>query len=279
MNDNKFMNFFKFSLLLFVYTFSLNASATKIKVIIYHEQVIEDNESEDQALKKALERSKDKALLEAGVIEHHQSYFYTTLSEGNGVVNSRSFYQSYSELDGNILSTEILKKNRKKKRGISYIILKVRVTIIKYRTKNDPTFVADFNGIKKVYQDSSCINFKIEPNHDCYLTIFYLTDDKTQILFPVKENETSDDRLHNKIFNKGEIIPINWICTSLNGKKIEEGSLICVITKRYVPFYERKKEESFSINTSRIDFFEWLSLIERNEKKLKEFPITIITKE
>ena len=273
------MTFIKFFLLLFVYTFSINASATKIEVIINHDQVIEDNESEDEALNKAIQRSKDKALLQAGVIERHQSYFYTTVSEDNGKVDSRSFYQSYSELDGNIFSTEILKNNRRKKRGIWYLIVKVKFIIVKYRTINDPTFIADFNGIKKVYQDSSCINFKIDPNQDCYLTIFYLTDDETQIVYPIKESETSDDRLHNRVFNKGEIITIDWICTVLKGKKIEEGSLICIITKRYIPFYERKKKGEFSINTSRGDFFEWLSMTERDEKKLKEFPITIVTKE
>ena len=139
--------------------------------------------------------------------------------------------------------------------------------------------VADFDGIKKVYQDSSCIKFKIDPNQDCYLTIFYITDDETQILYPIPADEIRDDRSHNRLFKKGETVPIDWICTALKGKNIEEGSLICVMTKQDIPFYERKKEHELSTQTSRDNFLKWLSVIERDKKNLKEFAITIIPKD
>lgn len=279
MDTNKLITFIKFSFLLFVFTLSTYASSQEVEVVVRVKEVIEDDESEDEVFERALKRSKDEALIKAGVIERHQSYFYTSISEKNGDINEQMHYKIYSELDGNILSSEVLKKERKKIDKIWHLILKVKIVIIKYQTIKDPTFVADFDGIKKVYQDSSCIKFKIDPNQDCFLTIFYLTDEETQILYPTTSEETRDTRLHNRLFKKGEIVPINWICTALKGKHIEHGSLICVMTKEYIPFYEREKNHQFSTQTSRDDFLKWISVIERNKKNLKEFSITIVPKE
>ena len=178
----------KIKIVLFLLLFGANI-LTAQKIIDIQESkgiaFISGDTSPNQAKKKALNEAKINALKAAGIGENIKSFELLYSSQAGK--DYQQFFSSniQSEMQGNILSYEIIKQETIQKSELElYAEVTISASVIKYETKPDIKFDVNIEGIKAVYNNEEVLEFTINTSQLSYLTIFNITDTEASVFFP-----------------------------------------------------------------------------------------------
>jgi hypothetical protein len=216
------------------------------------------------AKEQALNEAKLNALRKANISEEINSNETFLTSEIDG--SQQDFYTSdfYSNFKGAVKSFEIISETIiPTDLGIRIETI-IRAKVIKYKTVEDPNFMIDIDGIKGSYNAGNLLEFKVVSSKNCYLTVFWIDQLETGILFP-NERESDSELISNKTY----VFPMNntYEITLQHSKLNKETNrLLFVFTKKQIPF----------VNTSnsilnKKDIFSWVNSIEPSERKIRSF--------
>jgi hypothetical protein len=225
-----FKLYMKYFIVILLFIFSLNLFSQK-KVKIEFKYPLSDNVSFDVGKEIAIQKAKEEALRKGGIGENIKSF--STLSKTQNNKDFKSIFSSdiFAEITGFCEITEWIKYPEKffnEEENAYYINLSFMAKISKYDSKPDPQFVMQVEGLKVGYKSNNDnnqennLNLRIIPSMDCYLKIFYLTDDKTSIVYPIETTERVSQNPEFKdeilIANKEKLV--NYI-EPVTDKKIE----------------------------------------------------------
>ena len=270
------MKFFMI-LIVILFTFLVYADNNEIKVkcavgLAY----ITGNKTPDQAWGEALNNAKLDALNKADIPITVSSNVYMADTEIDDKYSEIFSSTITTETKGNVINYEIVNEKRDlDDSGVFYVKIEINATVLKYESKPDLSFIAEIKGIDVVYEHDEPIEFTLEPMQDMYLKIFYISDEGSWLMFPIKG--WHDDIL----FNKNEIYEApfsnkidNYTATAL--KPIEIGRLIIVITKNNIPYIDLKSDpDGYLTQTEAEDILSWIYKIEPGDRDVSYFPLTI----
>ena len=174
-------------LILFLFIFNLFSFSQEIIIDVKQVQgvsYISGNTSPIAAKEQALNEAKLNALRKANISEEIISNETFLTSESDG--NFQDFYSSdfYSNFKGAIKSFEITSDRMiAVELGIKRVIT-INAKVIKYKTVEDSNFIIDIDGIKGSYNAGKFLEFKVVSSKKCYLTIFWIDESGSDVLFP-----------------------------------------------------------------------------------------------
>lgn len=233
------------------------------RVEVSQKVYISNTDSYDTALKKALNDAKSKALTKAGVTEYLSEYTRLFTSESNDNITEVFNSDLLIHLGGAIEKWDYKTEPEMKfdsEMGSSYIEFEIWAKVKKYKSKPDPTFKARVSGLETSYRNKDPIEFSVYPFQDCYLTVFYISENKAQIVFPYN--------LQQKTFIQGNTkMDIDYLEANAD-VEFDHGRLISVITSELYPFeFAKSDEDGYLTNTSVEDVFKWILTIEPSNRK------------
>lgn len=167
-----------------------------------------------------------------------------------------------NEVSGEIVEFIILEEGDVKSdvRSVETIFYCVANVKVKKGIKSDPNFVANIEGIKKVYYENDMLEFSINAHQNCYLKIFLLTDFGTgYLIYPnamEKSVQFEKDRIYSFPLNKNS----EYVISKDTEQLIEVNRLVFVFTKEEKVFYDSM--------TSKTEIEQWIASIPNNEKFL-----------
>jgi hypothetical protein len=255
-------------------------------VTINYTHHLSETISLEEGKKIAIQKAKEDALRKAGIGENIKSF--STLSRSQSKQDFNSVFSSdiFSNITGFCEIVEWIKKPERtfnKELNSDCIYLSFRAKIKKYDSKPDPQFVVQIKGLQAGYKSNNDNNqennvrLKITPSLDCFLKIFYMTENEAQLVFPIEteNNEELPSEFRNEILIKNQEKSINYI-EPFTQKEVEFGKLIFVITKKdySYPFAELD-QDGYYTKTFSDKVFEWYMSIEPEEKNIiyKQFSI------
>lgn len=225
--------------------------------------------SPNEATKRAIAEAKINALKKAGIGENIKSYEMLYSTENNK--DYQQFFSSnvQTEIQGNILSYEVVKAETLKKSDLEfYIEVTLNASVVKYETKADVTFDVNIDGIKAVYNNDALLQFSVTCSQLAYLTIFNITDTEASVFFPnpyEKNNELSPLVVHDFPSTKIDY----QLHTDLQEK--ESNRLIFVFTKKPIPFIRMNED----LITSEEAIFNWIYSIMPDQRNVQYFSLLI----
>lgn len=207
---------------------------------------IQGDISENKARENALNEAKKNALQKAHITEHINAYEQLFSSQVNN--DFAQFFSSdlHSEIQGAVASFNIvdeLKSIHPTTNQIVYTVV-IDAEVIKYDTKADYSFRVQVDSIQPLYKNADKLTFTVAATHDCYLTIFNITDHDASVLFPncietdqfvPKEEKLSFPRKKNKLDYMLE-----------TERKSEMNRLIFVFTKQRIPYLAASGDEQLT---------------------------------
>lgn len=265
MNKNKLQ-------ILFIFYFFLNVGYAQEIIEIRHSKgtaFISGNISPNQAKKNALNDAKMNALRAAGISETVRSF--QTLYTNQKNKDYQQFFSNniQSEMQGNILSYEIIGEQTIKKSEIELLVeVTINASVVKYETKPDINFDANISGIDAVYNNEDVLEFSIKTTQLSYLTIFCITDSEASVFFP-NSFETENKLLPTKVYD----FPFGDVEYALviDTKKQEINRLLFVITKSYIPFIKMNE----NLITTEESIFNWIYSIMPDQRDVEYYNIII----
>ena len=224
--------------------------------------------SPNEASKRALNEAKINALKAAGIGENIKSFelLYTS-DTGN---DYQQFFNSniLSEMQGNILSYEVVKEETIKKSELElYTEVTINASVIKYETKPDINFDVNIQGIKAVYNNNDPLKFNIKTSQLSFLTIFNITDTEASVFFP-NSYETKNELLP-LVFHHFPSKSLYSLETDL--KERETSRLLFVFTKTYIPFIKMNEDQI----TSEDAIFNWIYSIMPDQRNVQYYSLII----
>lgn len=267
------------SFTIIIFTFNSFILFSQKKVTAYHKEYCSEDITQKQCKQRALKNAKLEALRKAGVGETIQST--STLSRNQNDEKFESYFSNdiLINIGGAIKSWEYVlnpQKGYDEKINQFYFELSINAKIIKFKSKPDPQFEAQIEGIKGSYKSSTNnkdnFEFSVTTSIDCYMKIFYVNDSEAQILYPVRVAEHAEaiKNATNKLIKaKQPFKNIDYI-TPFSEKEKELGKLIFIFTKDefFYPF-SKANENGHYIRTSTDKIFEWYMKIEPENKIIK----------
>ena len=272
---NIFCFFFRINYLTVILFFFIKINlAHGQKEIIKYKYYIDDNISYNKALLNAIAESKTEALKKAGLSENISNYTALISSESKDDFTEFFRAEILVSINGAIKDWKYLsppKKGYDAKIDQFYIDLHIETKVLKYHTKPDPKFAAKIDGLKTSYisGDDKPLDLKIIPYQNCYLKVFYISDSKAQVIYPIetKEGVEKPKVFENNQLIKEQVFKIDYLYPETE-KENEFGKFIIVITKENIPYSASKvDDQGFYTNTSIEDIFEWILSIEPNNRK------------
>ena len=234
---------------------------------------ISDNESYKSTLERGLKAAKSEALTKAGVTEHISEYTNIITSEINDNISEVFNSDLLTHLSGSIKEWNYTINPTKKfdsEKQLFFIEFEILAKVKKYKSKPDPTFKAKIEGLKGSYIDADRIEFSIYPFKECYLNIFYISDNEANILFPYELTQET-------LIKADEKTIIDYLIAEAI-KDNESGRLITVITKEFYPYDSAyKNDDGFETITTVDDVFKWILDIEP-ENRTEYYHQFVITK-
>lgn len=253
------------------------------KVIIAERYEISDFDSFNGSIKKAISMAKSKALRKAGISENIQNYTSLLIAETKDDFSELFRDELLISINGTVKEWKHISPPQKgydPETDHFYIDLNIEAKVMKYKTKPDPSFVAKIEGLKSSYisGDENPIDLKIKPYQNCYLKVFYISDEEAQLLYPIetKTGESKPREFENKELVSNQAFGINYLYPETK-KQTEFGKLIIVITKESIPYTKAKLDaQGFYTSTTVEDIFEWILTIEPENRKeyYEQFVIT-----
>ena len=233
---------------------------------------ISDNESFDIAYNRVVNDLKADALRKAGVEERIMEFSTLSISE-RGEQISEVFYSNFlSTINGTIKNLQVTEIVQGYDEALEcyYFEVDAKVKVKKYKTKTDPKFKCEVNGLKSNYANEETIEFSVKPFMDSYVTIFYIGEDEASRIFPFENQDNLIHKDTDKKFNQfGAYTEHNF----------ETGRILIVITKEKIPYIcTIKDEQGYLVNTSVDEIFNWLLLIEPDQRSQSYHEVGILTK-
>ena len=226
--------------------------------------------SPNEAKKKAINEAKINALKAAGISENIKTFELLYTSESDK--DYQQFFSSniQSEMQGNILSYQIIKEETIQKNELElYLEVTISASVIKYETTPDVTFDVNIQGIKAVYNNNELLKFNIKTSQHSFLTIFNITDTEASVFFP-NSYETKNE-LSPLVFHKFPSKLIDYeLTTDLKDK--ETNRLLFVFTKTYIPFIKMDK----NLITSEDNIFNWIYSIKPDQRNVQYYSLIIL---
>jgi hypothetical protein len=246
-----------------------NAQNVRVSQKVY----ISDNDTYNSALEKGLKAAKSEALVKAGVTEYISEYTMLLTSEVNENINEVFNSDLLIHLGGSIKEWDYIVNPIKKfdsEKQLFFIEFEIKAKVKKYKSRPDPSFKAKIEGLKGSYIDGDRIEFSIYPFKECYLNIFYISDNEANILFPYELSQETLIKADDKKI-------IDYLVAEAI-KDNESGRLITVITKEYYPYDSAKKNnDGYETITTVEGVFQWILDIEP-ENRTEYYHQFIITK-
>ncbi len=217
--------------------------------------------SPKQAKDLAIIEAKTEALRVAGVGETVSSSKVLITTEGNQKVEQLFNNIATVELSGAITSykvdTIIEQKNEFNQ---TYYEAVINAEVIKYKTKPDPSFNIQIEGIDKVYNKGNDLKFECIPHMDGYLKIFQIANNYAGLLYPNEYEKT------NLLVKEQQIkFPIKkGLAYTLDDA--ESNTLVFVFTKKNIPFTGNQTIESIT---------EWIYKISPDERQVQSFSFVV----
>ena len=230
--------------------------------------ILSNNETLNYGRESALNNAKINALNKAGIAEDISSYNLLYRQGNNGDFQEIFDSQFQSEIKGAIKSYEIIDEKRSTNEFENFVIeITINAKVIKYNKNSDPSFTSKIDGILPVYNHESTLEFSLISSQDFYLTIFYINDDKSGLLYPNSQEES-------KLFNAEKIynFPYNSYYDLETEKKEETNRLIFVFTKEDYKFTTQNTDGL----TSRDEIFEWIYSISPDRRTMNHYSFTIL---
>jgi hypothetical protein len=253
--------FYQLGLFLFLFLCLISESISQTKKhfeLVEGTYFLSDEISPNQAKGLAIEEAKKNALRKAGVIENISENSILWQSQDLNSVKSNFSSFSTIELQGAIsnytVDTIIQLENELGK--IQYKAI-INADVILYRTKSDPTFDFNLNGISDIYKSTELVSFSIETSTDGFLHIFQFEDKTASLIFP-NRYETSNQLLSKKIIKFPTNPAIVYSLDSSQKGKIV--TLIFVYTKINVAFKGKETAE---------DIWRWVYGISPDARRVK----------
>lgn len=236
------------------------------------EQSWSNNESFNEAYKKAIQEAKVEALRISGVKENIQSFSRLYTSEDNTGFSEIFESDILTDISGRIVKWSVSEPIKTCNDDISFISFDVEAKVKKYKTKRDLQFVARvYPEPKEFYESEEGVDFSLIPRQDCFVKIFYISETSEQLVYPLenvdKKIEQKNKYLLNKKWIKDRSHDISWLTAMKDGKNVEKGRIIIVLTKKDIPFEFTKPDEDgwFSVTNSE-DIFKWILNIEKEDR-------------
>ncbi len=201
----------------------------------------------EQTKIKAIEEAKREALVKAGVSETVTFTDYSYQFDDNE--KFKEIFQAISSIEtgGEIVVDSVLRETRSfNEFGNMVIEVEIEATVYQHKTKADPKFLIEVEGVDEVYNNEDYLQFKFTPQQDGFLKIFNITDEETSLLYPYKDpkNKNLNDN-PDKLFTKRvtEQFPVHpafkdgyYLEISKPEKTQEFNILMFVYTKQNIPF-------------------------------------------
>lgn len=226
--------------------------------------------SPNQAKKNALNGAKLNALRAAGISESVRSF--QTLYENQTNKDYQQFFTNnvQSEMQGNILSYEIINEQTIQKSEIElYVEITINASVVKYETLPDVNFDIDIEGIEAVYNNNEPLEFTIKTSQLSYLTIFNITDTEASVFFPNKyETANRLDPVKEHNFPLDDELDY-WLYTDLQNQEINR--FVFVFTKSNIPFIKMDKE----LVTTEASIFNWIYSIMPDQRNVEYFNVIV----
>ena len=225
--------------------------------------------SPNQAKKNALNDAKLNALRAAGISESVKSF--QTLYENQTNKDYQQFFTNnvQSEMQGNILSYEIINEQTIQKSEIElYVEITINASVVKYETLPDVNFDVDIDGIKAVYNNNDPLEFAIKTSQLSYLTIFNITDTEASVFFP-NGYETANrlDPVKEYKFPLGQVE--YGLYTDSQNQEINR--FVFVFTKSNIPFIKMDKDQV----TTEASIFNWIYSIMPDQRNVEYFNVIV----
>ena len=225
--------------------------------------------SPNQAKKNALNDAKLNALRASGISESVKSF--QTLYENQTNKDYQQFFTNnvQSEMQGNILSYEIINEQTIQKSEIElYVEITINASVVKYETLPDVNFDVDIEGIEAVYNNNDPLEFTIKTSQLSYLTIFNITDTEASVFFP-NGYETANrlDPVKEYKFPLGQVE--YGLYTDLQNQEINR--FVFVFTKSNIPFIKMDKDQV----TTEASIFNWIYSIMPDQRNVEYFNVIV----
>jgi hypothetical protein len=258
-------------LFLTILILSLQFESNSQSVYVYSGKVCQQkNESFDSFYDRLIAELQKEALTKSGVKVSISDFTLNSTSEKNNQFTESFFSNTLTTTQGYVKDFEIIKeiKGYDKEFDCFFLDVEIKATVKKYKTKIDPKFKLKIDGIKSVYKNNDQIDFKVFAYENCYLNIFYLSDNNSSMLFPYNENK-------NNFLSSNSNLVFNEYSATLENET-ESGILMFVITKNNFPFEKlRQDENGLNTITTNNDIFNWLFSIEPNDRNQYYFDLIV----
>jgi hypothetical protein len=178
-----------FCIICVAFTIAVQAQTEKVKDVPGSAALV--NITPEQAKQRAIDDAKAEALRLAGVEEWVQSVNFLETRESNNKVTD--FFHSLTSVQsmGEVVSWSLVKENKIKDElgNLRYdVVIDAEVRI--YKTRPDPEFQVDVDGVKTVYKNGDNLEFSVLPNRTGYLSVFIVDHESNVVqLFPNQEEK------------------------------------------------------------------------------------------
>lgn len=224
----------------------------------------------EQVKQKAINQAKINALKKAGIEENINSYSNLFRSETNDKMEELFTSDILSNINGTVKNVEIIdaKLGVTNEGQIKYDVI-IKCTVVKYKTKNDASFDAWIDGVKKVYKGGEGLSFTIKPTQNCYVRAFMFTEESF-ILLPNDYEQSKLLNAHsNHIFPNPNLVEAYQLEIK-PGLDKELNRLVIVLLKEDI-YYTGK------INYK--DITDWIMSIPPDEREIKSFAFDVYKNE
>lgn len=246
--------------------------------------------SPDMAKANALKEAKISALKNAGIAESLKNYGILYNEDISGKHSQFFSQETFSELNGAILSYTILSEGIQSVSNKTNYTLTLNAHVIKYNSKPDPNFTQSIKGIETVYKNQSHITFTISSSQKAYVTIFNVSEHEQNILFPNSEEASRpiwpntplqfpilrkiklEQGLHDQYKPEMEY----EYTISKNGANKEVNRLIFVFTKEPATFVKYKTDaEGYTTITDQDVIYNWIYQFQPHQRNVEVFTFSI----
>ena len=230
-----------------------------------------DNKTLADVQQEALKEAKVKALRKAGISEN--------ITKNQILITEQSdneFRQSFNEisqveLDGAITDWEIIEQSKKIDLNDDLIVkITINARVIKYKSRNDPSFNAKLEGFSAVYEVGEPVKFSIRPTKNAYMTIFNFSEDYAQVIYPLNFHQNSyllKGHTYHAPFTEDLS---NYKAELAHDKTMESNRLVVVLTREKINFNWSNEISGNLAKETKTSMKQVLSWINRIEPKNRQ---------
>lgn len=266
-------------ILLFIILFSSSFSfAQKKEKVIASGEFISRDLTIEQTKAKAIDDAKYNALLKAGVSEAIQVSDFLYQFEDNE--KFKEIFQGFTstETGGEVLVEEILSESVDiDEYGNMIAKVEIVATVYKHKSKRDPSFNFEVEGIDDFYENKEFMKFSFSPSRDGYLKIFNVNEFDASVLYPYTDpedyflNEPTD-----MLFEKGKeyIFPVSELFDE-NGYYLEIDNTEEEAEYNLLIFVYTKYDKSFRDDPTVKNIMSWIYDVPTKDRVVQQFGFVI----